>query len=118
MDLGLQTWPKKKHFSKMLQLSRNLIFFDEIFFKPTLLDLKSTNLVFIMGFLPSAARYSPKKCHSKSKNSQRISKKSRFWKSKMNFARIRLFSDRTIVFYYQPDLKTSFPSVFDNDEAV
>ena len=36
----------------------------------------------------------------------------------MNFARIRLFSDRTIVFYYQPDLKTSFPSVFDNDEAV
>ena len=39
----------------------NIFWWD--FFKPTLLDLKTTNLAFVMGFLHSAMGYSPKKWH-------------------------------------------------------
>ena len=47
-----------------------------------------------------------------------MKKKSRFWKLNFISPRKHLFSDRTIVFHHQPDLKTSFPSVCINVETA
>ena len=56
------------------ELWAQTIFFHGTFFKPTLLDLKRTNLAFVMAFLPSAARYSQKKWPSSKKFCSKIAK--------------------------------------------
>ena len=58
---GISRSSKKINFFARVLLGAQTIFFHGIFLKPTLLGLKSTNLAFVMTFLLSAVRYSPRK---------------------------------------------------------
>ena len=65
-----------------------------------------------MAFRPSAVRYRSKQWSSKMDISRKIQRKSTILKFRTDIFVFSRFSDCTIESQYQPDLKTSFPSVF------